>query len=174
MKLLKNKRLLIPGALILVIILVSIFFYPYMDIPLVNPHIQIEGFRLLDKEEKWKDTISKEFTNIGLFGGRGFVNEKKGIEITFTGFPDIIDRFAGLTSIVTTNPAHSVYGVRVGDEVDKAAEILNKKGFRLEKESNYYILRRNIVSIILNFDENQRITKLCVSVRVTNKHKVQF
>lgn len=127
------KRLkvrLILAALIILIALGFILYknYPLMEAAYYNRTISVSEVKFLMTEAELKQTLGDgEFVN-GM-GGNGwrFADEKVMVMISAVGlFRDKV------VSIETENPEHWIMGIKVGDSLQLAKDILHGQGFKEE------------------------------------------
>jgi hypothetical protein len=141
-----------------------------------NEKMDIDGFKLLMKESPSKDMQGKGFSNIGGFGCTPYENQKDGLRITFSGFPDVLDEYV-LTDIETTNPNYNFYDIRVGDDIKRAENILINNGFSrndVNNSSNYSQFNNKKLVITFTLDEEAKIKTIRIFLASTNKQKVVF
>lgn len=174
----KTHIILILSIIILsVIIAYWIFASNNNYINEANEHLNINGLKLLMKEDDVKELLDKKFVFTGGFGCNPYINENDGINITFSGFPDVIGEYK-LTDIKTTNSNYDFYKISVGDNVEEAINILEKNGFKklnndkgVIREVNFK-KRKLFISFLVNDD--LKITQITLMLESTNKNEVQF
>jgi len=169
----KKRRYFIVFCLGLLLILGTIVSYKYINIYFINNQINADGFKLLGKEHDYKNVLSIDYLQIGGFGCKSYSNEEKGIEIGFSGFPDVRNNYV-LTSITVSNYYSTILGLRVGDDITQASQILNRSGFVAIQNDSRLIYKRNRVFMRLFTDEKQKINKISISLHSTNIFNIIF
>lgn len=173
-----KKKFIFLVSIILFITLVSIVYLKggtYYHITNANKHLDTGIIKLLIKEEDIKDMLEQKFTVIPGFGGKGYSNEVEGIEIDFSGFPDVLDNYV-LTAIKTTNPKHAFYGIHPGDNADNATKNIMKNGFvKLEStDQHQYRYEKGKILVNLYVNSEAKIEKIIIHLQSTNKENVVF
>lgn len=118
----------IMGLCIIVAIVFSVqyFFYDAIAMNRVNPHLQMEGITLGQDEATAKRMLryGTRLPDKGL--GQRYYYEEQALELYYMD--------GRVTSMKTTNVAHSVYGIHVGSTEAEAKETLEKLYFRIVDE----------------------------------------
>ncbi len=97
--------------------------------------------------------------------------------ITISGYPDVLDDYH-VTDIDLLTPKYSVFGLRVGDTAQRAAEVLEPEGYKLVPdvrgwEGTCYL--KDGVAIYPDYGQDQEtISGLTVYVLCTNVEDVDF
>jgi hypothetical protein len=172
---LKKLSYVLASVILLILIICTLIFYKYINVALANSQIEAAGLKLLNTETNLKDELSKNYSiQPGWFGANVYVNEKEGVQITFSGFPDVTSKWV-LTAIETTNPKHSIYNIHVGDRISEAAKILKSKNYKSgENTNNHFIFQRNRIKIILYVNMENKVEKIYIGLQSTNLQNVQF
>lgn len=170
----KRRFLIIFIAGILAIVL--FFFNIFRDktnIKELNEQLDIAGLQFLMKEtELSMDYVQKG----GCFGCKPYQSKDNGIELAFSGYPDVLDP-AVLTRIVTARAGDAVYGVHVGMNVEEAVEIFQKYGIKkidYMEEVDHVFLKRSKLIVSLKHNAQSEIEEISISLESTNKRGVVF
>lgn len=174
-----KKKILIMAAFILIIavcIFIVLNIQTYYYINQINKSLNAGEFKLLTKVEDVRDTLEQQFVEHPGFGGRFYTNEGDGTVVVFSGFPDVTTYPYSLTRIEVKNIEYSLYDIHVGDNVDKATDVLKKKGFRRQESENKYHLTyaKSKIYIGLQLNEKDEITEINIQLQSTNRHNVVF
>jgi hypothetical protein len=172
-----GKRKVVVYIIVIVLIIAGVLLsfkaFTYFYIAQANKHLNMGEIKLLEKEENIKAMLIVKFTPNPGFGLRGYISEKEGIEIRFSGFPDVIDKYV-LTDIETTNPRHSFYDIHIGEDVDKAVEVLRKNGFRTSEKTGQYTYKKDRLLVSIDVGSDNKIEKISIQLESTNRLRVVF
>lgn len=107
------------------------------------------------------------------FGCRGLHNDD--VYILLSGWPDVLDDYR-VTDIHLLSPQYAIFGLRVGDAAERAAEVLEPRGYELVPDvrgwgDTYYI--KDGVIIHLEY-HGETISDLTAYVQSTNVEDVDF
>lgn len=107
------------------------------------------------------------------FGCWGIHNDD--VDVTLSGWPDVLDSYH-VTDMHLLSPRYSVLGLRVGDAAERAAEVLEPRGYELVPDvrgwgDTYYI--KDGVIIHLEY-HGETISDLTAYVQSTNVEDVDF
>lgn len=157
------KKQIIIGTIITVVLLSVFLGYRYAQYILVwqaNPHISVEGIKLMMTEEKVKSLLGEEEEYIPGYAGCAFrLNyHSKGIYLDFLGDIDT-DFYHKVNEIKITNSKYEIFNVKVGDNYEEAINIIQKRGFTRQKEgfSGYWKMNMYIV-LEQSYDKVESIT----------------
>lgn len=169
------KRRIGIAVLILITISLAVFYKvgTSLNISNVNENLNMGKIKLLIKEEDIKEKLESQFTMLPGFGFRGYYNKNDGIKIEFSGYQDVVDGLV-LTRIETTNPMYSIYGISVGQNLEAAVKILNRKGFRRLKTENINSFKKGTLAIAFDVNSEGKIENIFISLSSTNKDNVIF
>ncbi|MGE5614561.1 MAG: hypothetical protein ACM3XR_09155 [Bacillota bacterium] len=127
-----------------------------------NKKINVDGIKLMMAENEAKRIIGEEEAYIPGFGGYKLEYPSKGIFLTFLNDRDT-DFYSKVNIIEVIDSEYEVFGVKVGDEFDKAVEILYNQGFTQGKDGYPGYWRANLY-IVLHKNQN-KVQKITVGVR---------
>jgi hypothetical protein len=172
----KKVLLIVLGAAVLASAAVYQLFFSDSYIYAVNQNMDMDGWKLLTKRSSVTDLPNERYKEIGGFGCDVYENEKDGIRIVFSGFPDASDKYA-LTDIAVTNPSFHFYGVRVGGAAEKAAAVLTENGFRRTRpdagEGALYF-NKNRLTVLVTANDASVITEIRIFLAETNIRNIVF
>ena len=123
------------------------------------------------------DYDESEYQELPMMGGSGFENDS--FRIILTGWPDNRGSSDYITEISFTDPAYSIFGVKVGDDYLVATEVLEKHGYKEESSrvdsGNDYssFMKNDAVEITISFNDNGTITKIYLNA-ILNEPQVVF
>jgi hypothetical protein len=171
----KRRFLIIFIAGILAIVL--FFFNIFRDktnIKEINEQLDIAELQFLMKEtELSMDYVQKG----GCFGCNPYQSKDNGIELAFSGYPDMSDRPQVLTRIVTIRSDDSVYGIHVGMKIEEAVSILKKYGIKqidyMEKV-NYVDFKRSKLNVSLKHNSQKEIEEISITLSSRGKWGVSY
>lgn len=126
-----TKKVITIFSIIVVVIFSIIVIYRYNQHILVwqaNKKINVSGIKLMMTENEVKRIIGEEEVYIPGFGGYKLEYPSKGIFLTFLNDRDT-DFYRKVNQIEVIDSKYEVFGIKVGDEFDKAVNILYKQGF---------------------------------------------
>lgn len=158
-----KKVIAIFSVIVIVIFIIMIYRYnQYILVWQANKKINVSGIKLMMTENKVKRMIGEEEAYIPGFGGYKLEYPSKGIFLTFLNDKDT-DFYRKVNQIEVIDSKHEVFGVKVGDEFDKADYILYKQGFAQGKDGYSGYWRTNMY-IVLDKNHN-KVQKITVGVR---------
>jgi hypothetical protein len=105
------------------------------------------------------------------FGGYWLHDDN--IRITISGYPDVLDT-RRTTSYIIRSDKYDLFGVKVGDSIERAASVLTAYGYTLVLEDYGYAHYENGDVRILPYGSSGIIEELRVSLSVTNKENIVF
>lgn len=112
------------------------------------------------------------------FGCYGLEDED--LALTLSGYPDVQDPYC-LTGFTLRSPRYALFGLRVGDTPDAAAEALTAQGYQPVQEETGTDWARPLtyakgpLSVTLGLsDDLERLSSLTVSIAVTNRENIIF
>lgn len=155
------KKIIVAFSAIAIVIIGIIMIYRYSQHILVwqaNKKINADGIKLMMTESEAKRILGEEETYIPGFGGYRLEYPGKGIFLTFLDDMDT-DFYCKVNQIKVTEPKYEIFGVKVGDEFDKAVNLLCKQGF-MQREDGYSGYWKSNMYIVLarNYDKVEKIT----------------
>ena len=129
-------------SIIIVILLIAFAlswyaFAPYIDAYRVNKNLEISGVKLLMTTSEAEKILGKG-SSIGGFGAGFYEYDNSGITIAYPS-DGLLKNKVGWIEISDTN--YSIYGIRVGDPLEKAKVTLEKHGFRQEQNDKNIFIR---------------------------------
>ena len=102
-------------------------YYPYLEAYYYNTNIDVSGIKLMMGKDDLAEALGQEGEFINGMGGDGLRYSDKGI---FVGISNHGLFKQKVSQIDTENPDHSILGISVGEDYDKALSILKKHGFK--------------------------------------------
>lgn len=112
------------------------------------------------------------------FGCYGLENGD--LALTLGGYPDVQDPYC-LTGFTLRSSRYALFGLRVGDTLDGAEEVLTAQGYQPVQEENGTDWTRPLrytegpLCVSLGLSEDlERLSSLTVSIAVTNRENVVF
>lgn len=172
----KKVWLIVLTAAVLASAAGYLLFFSNSYIYAINENMDMDGWKLLEKRSSVTYLPNESYIEIGGFGCDAFENEKDGVRIVFSGFPDVLNEFV-LTDIAVTDPSFSFYGVRAGDTAEKAETVLKNNGFRRTRpdagEGAFYFSKRKL-TVLMTADEQSVITQIRVFLSQTNIRHIIF
>jgi len=149
---------------IIVVVILCITVYRYNQYILVwhaNKKINVSGIKLMMPENEVKRIIGEEGEYIPGFGGYKLHYQSKGIFLSFLNDRDT-DFYHKVNRIEVTDSKYEVFGIKIGDEFNKAADALYKQGFKQRKDgySEFWIANMYVI-----LDNNSKIQKITVGVK---------
>ena len=172
----KNKYIILFTVISSIVLFVWLTFNKNNYINEANDHIDMNGLKLLMIENDVKSILDKKFLSMGGFGCKPYINKNDGIEIVFSGFPDVLDNYK-LTSIITTNESYHFYDINIGGTTENAISILTKNGFKsisAENRKDNINFKKGKLNVSLTSDIQSKIIKITLNLESTNKKKVVF
>lgn len=160
-----NKKVVTIFPIIVVVIFSVFMIYRYNQYIMVwqaNNKINVSGIKLMMTENEVKRIIGEEEVYISGFGGYKLEYLSKGIFLTFLNDKDT-DFYCKVNQIEVIDSKYEVFGIKVGDEFDKAVNIIYKQGFTQDEDSFSGYWRINMY-VILDKDHN-KVKKITVGVR---------
>ena len=116
------------AILILLIVGLAIYkYYPYLEAYYYNTNIDVSGIKLMMGKDDLSKTLGQQGEFINGMGGDGLRYSDKGI---FVGISNHGLFKQKVSQIDTENPDHSILGISVGEDYEKAISILKKYGFK--------------------------------------------
>ena len=167
-----KKYVTLAISVLVIIVIGVLLLFKNNYITGANRHINVEGLELKAREENLKGTLEQDFTQLYGMGCKGYSSPKKGIEIWFSGFPDVGDKWV-LTNIQITNPYYSIYNMHVGDKVNEAVQILTENGFTAVEDMKH-TYRKKSIQIRLFINDESEIEKVGIGLKSTNKRGIVF
>lgn len=160
-----NKKIITIFSIIVVVILSGIIIYRYNQYILVwhaNKKINVSGIKLMMTESEVKRIIGGEEAYIPGFGGYKLEYPSSGIFLTFLNDRDT-DFYHKVNKIEVIDSKYEVFGIKVGDEFDKAVNILYKQGFAQGKDVFLNYWKTNMYIVL---DKNHNLVqKITIGVR---------
>lgn len=160
-----TKKVIAIFSIIVIVIFSIIMIYRYSQYILVwqaNKKINVSGIKLMMTENEAKRMIGEEEAYIPGFGGYKLEYPSKGIFLTFLNDEDT-DFHRKVNQIEVIDSEYKVFGVKVGDEFDKAINILYKQGFAQRKDGYSGYWRANMY-IVMEKNHN-KVQKITIGVR---------
>ncbi|NLT94794.1 MAG: hypothetical protein GXW85_04550 [Clostridia bacterium] len=150
------KRIFIIGSILL---LLSVFFlyhyYPYYQISKINKSIDVASIMLLMPLEEVTVNMGEEGEYIYGMGGFGYEYEHEKMRIFFSNDSDGLS-YKKVCFIETENSKHSVLDIHPGDTLAKTFSVLEKSGFKQERQ---YYFKSGDIYINLT-PENGKVKKI--------------
>jgi len=148
---LKSKRPLFLGALLLVIVLISIFgYYKITAYKVTDVHENLDamGLALLQSEAEVVSILGYKGDYRTCIHGYNYTYKDLQLEV---GFRSTDDR---VRSITFNDSPYSVYGLLAGVSVEHARQVLlNEHGYTKAPDSNYTFIKDDVKIIVLSQDE---------------------
>jgi len=160
------KKRSVAGFIIIAAVLAGVLLYHRYSVHILvwqaNSGINVEGIKLMMDEEKVRGLLGKEEEHVPGFGGYLLKYQGKGIVLAFLNDADT-DFYRKVNRIETTNGKHEVFGVRVGDDYEKALDAIREKGFTRQEEgfSGYW---KGNMYIVLGKDSD-KVGSISIGVR---------
>ena len=132
----KRKKLIIISVVITIFFAITLWFAKseYFVKWEFNKYINISGIKLLNKLYMAEIVTRHKAERIEVWGvGDSFDFKEIGVNVEYRSDGKYPER---ITTISTDNPSHDVFGIHIGDSINKAISILEKQGFSLEKFDN--------------------------------------
>ena len=134
---LRGKVLLIVIICLVALILLGFAFSPYIDAYRINRNLDIPGVKLLMTPDQVEKIFAKG-SPIGGFGAEFYEYDNSAVTIAYP-IDGLLEGKAGWIEI--KDPRYSIYGVRLGDSIDKAKIILEKHGFSQDQTDKNFFKR---------------------------------
>ncbi len=160
-----TKKVIAIFFIIVVLIFSVLMIYIYNQHILVwqaNKKINVSGIKLMMPESEVKGLIGEEEIYLPGFGGYKLQYPSKGIFLSFLNDRDT-DFYRKVNEIEVIDPKYDVFGIKVGDEFNKAVNVLIKQGFTQGKDGFSDYWRRNMY-IVLNKNYN-KLEKITIGIK---------
>ena len=154
-----NYKIILPIVLLIIISSLMLYkYHPILEAHYYNRHISVSGVKLLMTEEELHSLFEGKWEFVYGMGGNGWRCSKENIFVS-TSFVGLFkDKVA---SIDTQNPSHSILGIRVGDNYDSAARVLEKRGFKKSSYDKYVFIKGNVQIL---FNGGNKISSIKISI----------
>ena len=141
----RGKLFLIAISCLVALILLGFGFSPYIDAYRINRNLNISGVKLLMTYPEVEEHLGKGGP-IGGFGAEFYEYDNSAVSIAYP-LDGLLRGKAGWIEI--KDPRYSIYGVRIGDSIDKAKIILEKNGFTQDQTDKNFFKRGSAMVYIL-------------------------
>lgn len=155
-----HKRRIIGSVIAAVLSIFLINRYSqYVMVWQVNPQIDVSGIKLMMKENRVKDLLGEEEEYIPGYAGCCYLLKycSKGIFLTFLGDIDT-DFFHKVSEIKITYEDYKIFNIKVGDDCEKALNILRRQGFEQKEGLSGYWKMNMYIEIEKHYDKVESIT----------------
>lgn len=129
----------------------------------LNRGIQVAGVRLMMPVMEVEALLGEDRENHPGFGGYKLAYLDRGIVLTFLSDGGT-DFYHKVSEITVTDPAHAVFGVRVGDSTENVLRMLKDRGFT-QKRDGYPGLWKMNSFVIYEVDDSGSVASISIGIK---------
>ena len=152
-------------------IIAGFLIYEYGTVCDLNRHIDVSGVKFLMEDNKVEETLNSIGKPTKGFGISGYFFEKEQLEVEFI-YHGLFAHKA--TAITSSNPAHNIYGIHIGDSYKSAVYKLNINGFRTESYGSDRFIKKFICVTLNPVINDTNIRKVRVEINSWTPFKVIY
>lgn len=157
----KNKSMFLKISLLILAVILTRAMVNwvnyYADANELNKSLSAEGLQLMMTIEQVRELLGDEEVFTVGFGGNLYEYPSKGVQFSVSTDSDY-DLYYKVGEIRISNPAYSVFGIRVGAKEGSISEILRSRGYK-ENVDDYGQKTYNKGCVYLDFSVHENIVQ---------------